>query len=180
MLRAPHCNAVARFLLMSDPPQFLRRRRDDITRGRTADSMANPATLSRTLSVRPQKTDEGPPAGRRGRRHLFAHGRRPTREACVQPWATSAGEHVVRRIARRSDLHKLMKAVIVGVRNCTIDVKRRSSATEITRSPAPRDPSDTRTYRHKTPARALRRGGRRAARRSPSPAARASSERDRH
>jgi ABC-2 type transport system permease protein len=46
------------------------------------------------FSLRARKRDDqGPPPGRRGRRHLFAHGRRLTREASVQPWATSAAGH---------------------------------------------------------------------------------------
>jgi hypothetical protein len=45
-------------------------------------------------SARPREKNDGrPPAGRRGRRHLFAHGRRFVRDACVQPWATSAAGH---------------------------------------------------------------------------------------
>ena len=55
---------------------------------------AAPAVLALMLSVRAgEGTDEGPPAGRRGRRHLFALGRRGSREASVQPWATSAAGH---------------------------------------------------------------------------------------
>src|SRR5687768_7478370 len=58
---------------------------------RVPRSRRRPAVIACTVAH--EATDERPPAGRRGRRHLFAHGRRLTREACNQPWATSAAGH---------------------------------------------------------------------------------------